>query len=85
MLVLNAIIGLVLLAFLLNQNYTSSEVIVTVLVLVVLFFCVLHTYYGNVESAPQDLYNEETKKLKKKQHLNEAFDAILNKNTSSSE
>lgn len=55
------------------------------MVLVVLFFCILNYYYSNTESAPQDLYNENVKRMRKKQHLNDAFDALLNKNNSSIE
>ncbi|AAQ21693.1 unknown [Cryptophlebia leucotreta granulovirus] len=76
------IIGLIVFAFLVNK-FNSSELLVTVMVLFVLFFCILNYYYASTESAPQDLYNENVKKMKKKQHLNDAFDALLNKNNSS--
>nr|UYX49727.1 ORF91 [Darna trima granulovirus] len=84
MLAISLIIGLIVFAFLVNK-FRSSEIIVTVLVLIVLFFCVLHVYYNNTASDPQDLYTENVKKLKKKQQLNDTFDALLNKNNSSIE
>lgn len=83
MFAVTAIISLVVLAFLLNSTFNGSEMIITILVLLVLFFCILHIYYVNTDSAPTDLYTENTKKLKRKQNLNDAFDAILNKNNSS--
>ena len=79
------IVAFVVLAFLLNKSFYGSEIIVTMLILFVLFFCILNVYYVNNDSAPKDLYNEETKKAKKKKHLNDVFDAILNKNNSSLE
>ncbi|AMF83843.1 hypothetical protein AYR72_gp091 [Cnaphalocrocis medinalis granulovirus] len=84
MLAISLIIGLVLFAFIVNR-FKSSELIVTVLVLIILFFCILHLYYNNTESTPQDVYTNDVKKLKKKQQLNDTFDALLNKNTSSLE
>ncbi|AAK70767.1 ORF107 similar to AcMNPV ORF76 [Cydia pomonella granulovirus] len=84
MLTATLIIGLIVFAFIVNR-FRSSELIVTIMVLVVLFFCILNYYYSNTESAPQDLYNENVKRMRKKQHLNDAFDALLNKNNSSIE
>nr|ANY57489.1 hypothetical protein PhopGVgp100 [Phthorimaea operculella granulovirus]QBH65935.1 hypothetical protein PhopGVgp100 [Phthorimaea operculella granulovirus]QBH66065.1 hypothetical protein PhopGVgp100 [Phthorimaea operculella granulovirus]QBH66195.1 hypothetical protein PhopGVgp100 [Phthorimaea operculella granulovirus]QBH66325.1 hypothetical protein PhopGVgp100 [Phthorimaea operculella granulovirus] len=83
MLTISLVVGLVVFAFIINRYTTSSEMIVTMLVLVVLFFCILNYYYSNTDSAPQDLYNDNIRKMKKKQHLNEAFDTLLNKNNSS--
>lgn len=83
MIAITAVISLVILAFLLNSSFNGSELIITVLVLIVLFFCILNVYYVNTDSNAKDLYNEETKKMKRKQNLNDAFDAILNKNNSS--
>ncbi|ABQ52042.1 hypothetical protein SlGVgp099 [Spodoptera litura granulovirus] len=77
------LISFIVLAFLLNKTFSGSEIIITMLILFVLFFCILNVYYVNTESAPQDLYNESTKKMKKKKNLNDTFDAILNKNNSS--
>lgn len=85
MIVAYGIVAFLILAFLLNKTFYGSEIIVTMLILFVLFFCILNVYYVNTDSAPKDLYNEETKKAKKKKHLNEVFDAILNKNNSSLE
>lgn len=85
MLVLTLIVGLVILAFALHKSFYGSEIIITILVMLVVFFCILNLYYTNTDSDPHDLYNENTKKIKKKQQLNDAFDAILNKNTSSME
>ncbi|ACH69479.1 hypothetical protein D1Q00_gp119 [Trichoplusia ni granulovirus LBIV-12] len=79
------IVAFVVLTFLLNKTFYASEIIVTMLILFVLFFCILNVYYVNTDSAPHDLYNEETKKAKKKKHFNDMFDAILNKNNSSLE
>lgn len=79
------IVAFIVLAFLLNKTLYGSEIIVTMLILFVLFFCILNVYYVNTDSAPHDLYNEDTKKAKKKKHLNDVFDAILNKNNSSLE
>ncbi|AAS82639.1 ORF99 [Agrotis segetum granulovirus] len=83
--IITPVIALVVLAFLLNTAFRGSELIITILVLLVLFFCVLHIHYVNNESGPDTLFNEQTKKLKKKQQINDAFDAILNKNNSSLE
>lgn len=83
MIAITAIISLVFLAFLLNSSFNGSELLITILVLIVLFFCILNVYYTNTESNAKDLYNEETKKMKRKQNLSDAFDAILNKNNSS--
>ncbi|APO13976.1 ORF94 [Plodia interpunctella granulovirus] len=82
MMTISLIVGLIVLAFILNR-FGGSEVIVTILVLMVLFFCILHYYY--TDSSPENLYNENTKKIKKKQQLTDAFDALLNKNNSSIE
>ncbi|AEB00380.1 hypothetical protein [Clostera anachoreta granulovirus] len=82
--IVTLIVSLVLFAFIFNK-FGGSELLLTILVLLVLFFCVLNVYYNNTESAPHDLYNEDVKKMKKKQQLNDTFDALLNKNTSSSE
>ncbi|AKN80749.1 hypothetical protein [Diatraea saccharalis granulovirus] len=79
---ISLVFGLVVFAFIINR-FRSSEAIVTALVLIILFFCILHYYYKNAESDPQDLYNENTKKIKRKQQLNDVFDALLNKNQSS--
>lgn len=84
MLIISLIVGLIVFAFIINQ-FKSSEIVITILVLLVLFLCVLHIYYNNTNSDPQDLYNDNVKKLKKKQQLNETFDALLNKNNSSLE
>ncbi|QOD40060.1 Maph97 [Matsumuraeses phaseoli granulovirus] len=84
MFTISLVLGLIVFAFIVNR-FKSSEFIVTLLVLMVLFFCVLHFYYTNTDSDPQDLYNENVKKLKKKQQMNDAFDALLNKNNSSVE
>ncbi|ACZ63577.1 PrGVORF91 [Pieris rapae granulovirus Wuhan] len=84
MLAIYLIVGLVLFAFIVNRC-RSSELLITILVLIVLFFCILHLYYNNTDSDPQDLYNKNVKKMKKKQQLNDTFDALLNKNTSSIE
>ncbi|ABC61222.1 unknown [Choristoneura occidentalis granulovirus] len=84
MLIISLIVGLIVFAVIVNQ-FKSSEMIITVLVLFVLFLCVLHIYYNNTDSDPQNLYNEDVKKLKKKQQLNDTFDALLNKNNSSLE
>lgn len=84
MLAISLIVGLILFAFVANR-FSSSEIVITFLVLVVLFFCILHLYYNNTTSDPQDLYTEDVKKLKKKQQLNDTFDALLNKNNSSIE
>ncbi|UXX41902.1 hypothetical protein [Psilogramma increta granulovirus] len=84
MYVISLIVGLVLFAFIVHQ-FKSSEIVITFLVLIVLFLCLLHLYYNNTESGPQDLYNENVKKLKRKQQLNDTFDALLNKNNSSLE
>ncbi|AQQ80382.1 ORF115 [Betabaculovirus altermyunipunctae] len=85
MIVIIGIVAFIVLAFLLNKTLYGSEIIVTMLVLFVLFFCILNVYYVNTDSAPHDLYTEDTKKAKKKKHLNDVFDAILNKNNSSLE
>ncbi|AJK91767.1 ORF106 [Spodoptera frugiperda granulovirus] len=85
MIVVIGIVAFVVLAFLLNKTLSGSEIIITMLILFVLFFCILNVYYVNTDSAPKDLYNEDTKKAKKKKHLNDVFDAILNKNNSSLE
>nr|ARX71442.1 hypothetical protein EREL_103 [Erinnyis ello granulovirus]ARX71572.1 hypothetical protein EREL_103 [Erinnyis ello granulovirus]ARX71702.1 hypothetical protein EREL_103 [Erinnyis ello granulovirus]ARX71832.1 hypothetical protein EREL_103 [Erinnyis ello granulovirus]ARX71962.1 hypothetical protein EREL_103 [Erinnyis ello granulovirus] len=84
MYVISLIVGLVLFSFIVHQ-FKSSEIVITFLVLLVLMLCVLHMYYNNTESGPQDLYNENVKRLKKKQQLNDTFDALLNKNNSSLE
>ncbi|AIS92101.1 hypothetical protein [Erinnyis ello granulovirus] len=64
MYVISLIVGLVLFSFIVHQ-FKSSEIVITFLVLLVLMLCVLHMYYNNTESGPQDLYNENVKRLKK--------------------
>ncbi|AAP85729.1 ORF_92 [Adoxophyes orana granulovirus] len=84
MLAISLVIGLVLLAFVLNKC-NSTEMLITLIVLLMIFFCALHYFYNNTESDPQQLYTENVRKLKKKQQLNDTFDALLNKNNSSAE
>lgn len=75
----------VVLAFLLNKALVGSEILISILIVFVLFFCILHVYYVNNESGAHDLYTEDTRKMKKRQQLSDAFDAILNKNNSSTD
>lgn len=84
MIITGAVLFIVV-AFLLNKTLSGSGLLITFLVVFVLFFCILNSYYVQADSAPQDLYNEETKRMLKKRQLNDAFDAILNKNQSSLE
>lgn len=81
---ISLLIGLIFFAFIVNR-LGGSEIVVTVLVLAIVFLCALHIYYNNTTSDAKDLYNEDTKKIKKKQQLNDTLDALLNKNTSSAE
>ncbi|AAG27389.1 PxORF91 peptide [Plutella xylostella granulovirus] len=77
------LIAFIIIALLMNKTAMGSELIITCLILFVLFFCILNVYYVNNEST--DLYTADTKKIKKRQQLSDAFDAILNKNNSSIE
>ncbi|AKC91695.1 ac76 [Lambdina fiscellaria nucleopolyhedrovirus] len=76
---------LILLGFIFDKNEGFSNLLLFLLLLFVIFILMLQVYYMKPESTAADLQTGKAKSIKKKRDLEKAFDAILNKNTSSTD
>ncbi|UJZ89026.1 ac76 [Erannis ankeraria nucleopolyhedrovirus] len=77
---------LILLGFIFDKNEGFSNFLMVLLLTFIIFILMLQVYYIKPESTTTDLQtNNKTKSIKKKRDLEKAFDAILNKNTSSTD
>ncbi|QEI03601.1 hypothetical protein [Rachiplusia nu nucleopolyhedrovirus] len=74
---------LIVLGFIFDKNEGFSNLLLFMLLLFVIFIMLLQIYYLKPESTAADLPTGKAKSIKKKKDLERAFDAILNKNTSS--
>ncbi|AAZ67423.1 orf52 [Trichoplusia ni single nucleopolyhedrovirus] len=74
---------LILLGFIFDKNEGFSNLLLFMLLLFVTFIMLLQIYYIKPESTTADLPTVKAKSIKKKRDLERAFDAIINKNTSS--
>ncbi|AKN80650.1 hypothetical protein [Perigonia lusca single nucleopolyhedrovirus] len=76
---------LMLMGFLFDRNEGFSNLLIIMVLLFVIFILMLQVYYIKPESTTADLQTGKSKSIKKKRDLEKAFDAILNKNTSSTD
>lgn len=76
---------LIALGFIFDKNEGVSKLIFFLLLLFVVFILLLHVYYIEPDSTTADLQTGKSKSIKKKRQLEKAFDAIINKNTSSTD
>ncbi|AJD80745.1 hypothetical protein [Pseudoplusia includens SNPV IE] len=74
---------LIILGFIFDKNEGFSNLLLFMLLLFVIFIMLLQIYYIKPESTTADLPTGKAKSIKKKRDLEKAFDAIINKNTSS--
>jgi hypothetical protein len=73
------------LGFLLDKKEGVSNFIIFSFILFILFLSVVHVYYVKPESLPEAPEAKEVKRIRTTKKLEEALDAVLNKNTSSAE
>nr|AJP07628.1 hypothetical protein ORF-69 [Helicoverpa armigera nucleopolyhedrovirus]AJP07764.1 hypothetical protein ORF-69 [Helicoverpa armigera nucleopolyhedrovirus] len=78
-----AFLFLIALGFIFDKNEGFSTLMFFLLLLFFIFIMMLHVYYIKPDSTPADLQTGKSKSIKKKRELERAFDAIINKNTSS--
>ncbi|ABF47411.1 ac76-like protein [Clanis bilineata nucleopolyhedrovirus] len=76
---------LILIGFLFDKNDGLLNVMLYLFMLFVVFIFLLQIYYIKPQSTTADLQTGKSKSIKKKRDLERAFDAILNKNTSSTD
>ncbi|AAL01755.1 unknown [Spodoptera litura nucleopolyhedrovirus] len=76
---------LITLSFIFDRNNGMSNLILFVLLLFIIFVALLHVYYVKPASNTTDLQTDKSKRIKKKRDLEKALDAIINKNTSSTD
>lgn len=76
---------LIVSGFLFNHREGVSNLLIFLLLTFVVFLVLMHVYCVKPESTPTDLQTDKSKRIKKKRELERAFDAILNKNTSSTD
>ncbi|AIU41304.1 ac76 [Sucra jujuba nucleopolyhedrovirus] len=76
---------LILLGFIFDKNEMFSSFLMALMLLVMAFILMIQVYYVKPQSTPNDLPSGKAKSIKKKRDLERAFDAILNKNTSSTD
>ncbi|ABY65795.1 hypothetical protein [Orgyia leucostigma nucleopolyhedrovirus] len=76
---------LILLGFIFDKNEGFSNFLMFMLLTFIVFILMLQVYYIKPESTTADLQTGKAKSIKKKRDLEKAFDAILNKNTSSTD
>ncbi|ACO53518.1 unknown [Euproctis pseudoconspersa nucleopolyhedrovirus] len=74
---------LILLGFIFDKNEGFSNFLMSLLLIFIIFILMLQVYCIKPESTAADLQTGKAKSIKKKRELEKAFDAILNKNTSS--
>ncbi|AXS67726.1 ac76-like protein [Cryptophlebia peltastica nucleopolyhedrovirus] len=76
---------LIVLGFLFDKNEGFSNFVFFLFLVCIIFIIMLQVYYIKPESTAADLQTGKAKSIKKKRDLEKAFDAILNKNTSSTD
>nr|AKN91032.1 ORF-62 [Buzura suppressaria nucleopolyhedrovirus]QYF10621.1 ac76-like [Buzura suppressaria nucleopolyhedrovirus] len=76
---------LILLGFIFDKNEAFSSFIMALFLIFIIFILMLQVYCIKPESDANDLQSGKAKSIKKKRDLEKAFDAILNKNTSSTD
>ncbi|AUF81586.1 ac76 [Malacosoma neustria nucleopolyhedrovirus] len=67
------------------KNEGFSNFLLYMLIIFIVFILLLQVYYIQPESTTANMPTSKSKSIKKKRDLERAFDAILNKNTSSSD
>lgn len=80
-----AFLVLITLGFIFDKSKGMSNLVLFVLLLFVVFMVLLHIYYVKPPSDVADLQTDKSKRIKKKRDLEKALDAIINKNTSSTD
>nr|ANS70971.1 hypothetical protein [Lymantria dispar multiple nucleopolyhedrovirus] len=76
---------LIALGFIFDKNEGISNLLLFMLLVFIIFILMLQVFYMKPESGAADLQTGKAKSIKKKRDLEKAFDAILNKNTSSTD
>ncbi|ACF05349.1 hypothetical protein [Adoxophyes orana nucleopolyhedrovirus] len=76
---------LIAIGFLFDRNEGFSNFVFFLFLVFIIFIIMLQVYYIKPESATDDIQTGKAKSIKKKRDLERAFDAILNKNTSSTD
>ncbi|AAC70271.1 LdOrf-85 peptide [Lymantria dispar multiple nucleopolyhedrovirus] len=77
---------LIALGFIFDRNEGISNLLLFMLLVFIIFILMLQVMYIKPESSDAaDLQTGKAKSIKKKRDLERAFDAILNKNTSSTD
>ncbi|AHH82649.1 ORF-60 [Buzura suppressaria nucleopolyhedrovirus] len=76
---------LILLGFIFDKNEAFSSFIMALFLIFIIIILMLQVYCIKPESDANDLQSGKAKSIKKKRDLEKAFDAILNKNTSSTD
>ncbi|QHB21731.1 ac76 [Artaxa digramma nucleopolyhedrovirus] len=85
MFIYSTFLVLILLGFIFDKNEGFSNFLMVLLLTFIIFILMLQVYYIKPESTAADLQTGKAKSIKKKKNLEKAFDAILNKNTSSTD
>nr|WUR10770.1 agip108 [Calliteara abietis nucleopolyhedrovirus] len=76
---------LILIGLFFDKNEGISNYLMFLFLLFIVFILLLQIYYIKPESTVDNLQTGKAKSIKKKRDLEKAFDAILNKNTSSTD
>lgn len=85
MFIYSTFLVLIILGFIFDKNEGFSNLLLFMLLLIIVFVLMLQIYYVKPESTTADVQTGKAKSVKKKRDLEKAFDAILNKNTSSTD
>ncbi|ABI35743.1 hypothetical protein [Ectropis obliqua nucleopolyhedrovirus] len=85
MFIYSTFLALILLGFIFDKNEGLSNFLLVLVLMFIVFIIMLQVYYIKPESTAADLQTGKAKSIKKKRDLEKAFDAILNKNTSSTD
>ncbi|AUA60298.1 ORF67 protein [Operophtera brumata nucleopolyhedrovirus] len=79
------LIFFILLGLVFEKNKGLSNLIFYILIFFVIFLLLMQVYYIKPESSPAIIDTDISKRIKKKRTLEDTLDAILNKNTSSTD
>ncbi|AAZ38268.1 ORF-102 [Agrotis segetum nucleopolyhedrovirus A] len=76
---------LIVIGFIFDKNEGFSNLLLFLLLMFIIFVMLLQVYYIRDESTTVHIPTGKAKSVKKKRDLEKAFDAILNKNKSSTD
>lgn len=85
MFIYSTFLVLILLGFIFDKSEGYSNMLLSTILVLVVFILLLQVYFIKPESTTDTLQTGKAKSIKKKRDLEKAFDAILNKNTSSTD